>query len=172
MRSFPAKLLPALAAAILSVFTLAAAAGILSCAPASHATPGLAARPNPQLTPGEIFENATVELVCAHGYARRMRHVLPEQYVQVFAAYRIDFPQPVGQYELDHLIPLELGGDNSNRNLWPQPAAPRPGFNQKDQLENLLHDRVCSGAMTLAEAQREIAIDWLAMYSKYVGPGT
>jgi hypothetical protein len=24
-------------------------------------------------------------------------------------------------YELDHLIPLELGGSNDLRNLWPQP---------------------------------------------------
>ncbi|MDQ6691631.1 MAG: HNH endonuclease [Candidatus Dormibacteraeota bacterium] len=126
------------------------------------------ARPNPALTPGEVFDGVTTERVCVPGYARRMRNVLPEQYVAVFAAYGIDYPQPLGAYELDHLIPLELGGDNDGRNLWPQPASPVPGFPEKDELENLLHDRVCSGALSLADAQRGIAQDWVGMYHRYL----
>lgn len=110
----------------------------------------------------------TAGAVCVPGYSRRMRNVLAEQYVEVFTAYRVTFPQPAGAYELDHLIPLELGGDNDNRNLWPQPAEPFPGFNQKDELENVLHERVCSGAMSLFEAQRGIAADWVAMYHRFV----
>src|SRR5262249_47767338 len=35
---------------------------------------------------------------------------------------------------------------------------------------NYLHDQVCSGAMTLAEAQRLIAINWLAVYNS-LAPG-
>lgn len=129
---------------------------------------GLPSRPDPRLTPGEAFADATVGTVCVPGYARRTRNVLAEQYVQVFTAYRVAFPQPTGAYELDHLIPLELGGDNDNRNLWPQPSEPLPGFNQKDELENLLHERVCSGAMSLLDAQRGIAVDWVAMYRRFV----
>lgn len=30
-------------------------------------------------------------------------------------------------YEMDHLLPLELGGSNRQANLWPEAAAPRPG---------------------------------------------
>jgi hypothetical protein len=69
-----------------------------------------------------------------------------------------------GQYEVDHLVSLELGGSNSIANLWPEAAAPHPGFHEKDEVENYLHDRVCSGSLSLQQAQREIATNWLAVY--------
>jgi len=43
-------------------------------------------------------------------------------------------------------------------------ASPTPGFHQKDQVENYLHDQVCSGTISLATAQQEIATNWLAVY--------
>ena len=100
----------------------------------------------------------------------RVRNVLREQYVQVYASYGIPYPEPSGTYELDHLVPLELGGDNSNRNLWPEAAAPVPGFHQKDMLENYLHDAVCGGRMALADAQAGIASDWIFLYRQYLQP--
>jgi hypothetical protein len=45
-----------------------------------------------------------------------VRNVTHNQYVQVYASYGIPYPEPAGTYELDHLISLELGGDNSNAN--------------------------------------------------------
>jgi hypothetical protein len=126
--------------------------------------------PDRNLTPGEIFPAATVQQVCVSGYAGRVRNVLQAQYVQVYASYGIRYPEPPGSYELDHLVPLELGGDNTNRNLWPEPALPVPGFHQKDQLENYLHDAVCGGGMALADAQAGIASDWVALYHHYVQP--
>lgn len=67
-------------------------------------------------------------------------------------------------FQLDHLIPLELGGaPRDPRNLWPEAFLPTPGAHQKDRIENLLHSRVCSGAMTLAAAQHAIAADWTAV---------
>ena len=113
--------------------------------------------PNPQLTPGESFSGVTVSQVCTPGYSRSVRHVTSEQYHQVYAEYGIPYPEPSGTYELDHLIPLELGGDNTNANLWPDPASPTPGYHQKDDLENTMHDLVCSGRLDLGEAQREVA---------------
>ena len=71
-----------------------------------------------------------------------------------------------GQYEVDHLVSLQLGGSNDIANLWPEAASPTPGFHQKDQVENSLHDQVCSGAMPLTEAQNEIATNWLAVYNR------
>ena len=59
--------------------------------------------------------------------------------------------------ELDHLIPLELGGSSDVRNLWPE-VGPIP--NPKDRVENELRDWVCSGRIKLAVAQQEIAKDW------------
>jgi hypothetical protein len=124
--------------------------------------------PNHRLTPGETFAGVTAQQVCVSGYAGRARNVLPEQYRQVYASYGISYPEPSGTYELDHLVPLELGGDNTNGNLWPEPAAPVPGFHQKDQLENYLHDVVCGGRMALADAQAGIASDWIALYRLYI----
>src|SRR5437868_7021359 len=40
------------------------------------------------------------------------------------------------------------------------------GFHEKDQVENYLHDQVCSGAMSLKDAQKEIATNWLAVYNR------
>ncbi len=67
---------------------------------------------------------------------------------------------------MDHLVSLELGGSNDIANLWPEAANPTPGFHQKDQVENYLHDQVCSGAISLSEAQVEIATDWLSVYQR------
>jgi len=69
-----------------------------------------------------------------------------------------------GQYEVDHLIALELGGSNTIRNLWPEAALPKPGFHEKDKVENYLHRQVCAGRMTLKVTQRKIAANWLAVY--------
>jgi len=124
--------------------------------------------PNRSLTQGESFPGVTAQQVCVSGYAGRARNVLPEQYVQVYASYGIRYPEPSGAYELDHLVPLELGGDNSNRNLWPERASPLPGFHQKDLLENYLHDAVCGGRMALADAQAGIAADWISLYRRYL----
>ena len=60
-------------------------------------------------------------------------------------------------------IPLELGGDNAIENLWPEPEGPGDGFRQKDRVEHYLHREVCRGAMTLRDAQRAIATDWLSV---------
>jgi hypothetical protein len=59
--------------------------------------------------------------------------------------------------ELDHLIPLELGGANDAANLWPE-VGPLP--NPKDHVENALHGAVCSGRVALGTARRAIARNW------------
>jgi hypothetical protein len=64
-------------------------------------------------------------------------------------------------YEEDHLIPLELGGDGySPANLWPEPRYGTHTASEKDAVENYLHGMVCSGGVTLAEAQTAIARNW------------
>ena len=89
---------------------------------------------------------------------------------QVFALYGIASHEP-GEYEVDHLIPLELGGSNSIKNLFPQSFLTQPwNAHAKDRLENKLHAMVCKGEIDLNTAQQEIATDWVAAYKKYVGP--
>jgi hypothetical protein len=64
-------------------------------------------------------------------------------------------------YELDHLVPLELGGAPLRAtNLWPEPLSGPTGANVKDLIENELRRRVCDGSLALAVAQRRIASNW------------
>jgi hypothetical protein len=73
-------------------------------------------------------------------------------------------------YEEDHLVPLCLAGAPQDpANLWPQPRFGEWGADRKDTLEAKLCRLVCEGRVPLAEAQREIATDWIAAYRKYVG---
>jgi hypothetical protein len=120
--------------------------------------------PNPSITPGEIFPNATKEQVCISGYSATVRNVPIKEKKRVFEEYGLNYPQPTGAYEVDHFISLELGGDNSIQNLWPEPANPVPGFHQKDVVENYLHKQVCDGVISLEEAQNEIKTDWYKVY--------
>jgi len=136
--------------------------------PTTLGTPRGVALPNPHLTPGQTFAGVMAAEVCTSGWASRHRDVTQEQYYEVYGEYGIAYPEPPGTYELDHLIPLELGGDNANANLWPEPASPAPGFHQKDDLENALHHLVCAGSMDLSAAQHAIASNWYAAYLRYV----
>lgn len=119
--------------------------------------------PDSACTPGAIFTDATKDKICQSGYASSVRNVPTSEKDQAYEEYGIA-SHSSGQYEVDHLVSLELGGSNDIANLWPELASPTPGFHQKDQVENYLHDQVCSGAISLATAQQEIATNWLAVY--------
>ena len=121
--------------------------------------------PDPLCTPGAIFPDATVEQICTPGYSSSVRNVSTSTKDQVYASYGIASHSP-GEYEVDHLISLELGGSNDISNLFPEAAEPRPGFHEKDQVENWLHNQVCTGAIPLLQAQQEIATNWLAVYQQ------
>lgn len=129
--------------------------------PAScHALPG--PRPDPSCTPGAVDPAVTqadiASTICKSGYTARVRPAVAATdrlKAQLYRAYGI----PDGTVsELDHLIPLELGGANDAANLWPQVGRVP---NAKDKVENDLRDAVCSGKVSLAAAQRAIASDWL-----------
>jgi hypothetical protein len=119
--------------------------------------------PDAACTPGANFADATAQRVCESGYAKGVRDVPEEEKNQVYAEYGIKTHR-AGQYEVDHLVSLELGGSNDIANLWPEAAEPRPGFHEKDQVENYLHQQVCSGAISLRQAQEQIATNWLQVY--------
>jgi hypothetical protein len=119
--------------------------------------------PDPACTPGAIFPDATREQICETGYSSTVRNVPDAVKDQAYEEYGITSHAP-GQYEVDHLIPLELGGSNDIANLFPEAADPRPGFHEKDKVENHLHDQVCDGSMSLHDAQVQIAANWLAVY--------
>jgi hypothetical protein len=125
--------------------------------------------PDANMTPGDTFD-VTAQDICALGYARKVRDVPLEMKREVYHEYGIKSHGP-GDYEIDHLIPLELGGSNSIKNLWPESHRTSPWNAQvKDRLEDKLHELVCGGQLDLKTAQRAIASNWIEAYKKYVSP--
>jgi hypothetical protein len=129
--------------------------------------------PDPSCTPGAISpavgQAKLTSTICRSGYTETVRpseSITEPEKAASLLAYGDAGPPHV--YEYDHLVPLELGGaPNDPRNLWPEPGgAPNP----KDELEGWLRELVCSGALPLAVAQREIARNWVAVYRRLVGP--
>ena len=121
--------------------------------------------PDPDCTPGAIFKNATKDEICVTGYSTTVRNVSNSLKKKVFVQYGIEYPVPFGSYEVDHLIPLALGGNNSIANLWPKSAEPFPGFYEKDIVGNYLHEEVCKGNIALSIAQERIATNWFLIYN-------
>lgn len=143
--------------------------GLLLAAPGAADPAHSPVLPDPVLTPGDAATSDRAVL-CAPGYAGKARNVSRSLKNRVYRSYGVTARAP-GEYEVDHLVSLELGGSNSIRNLWPQSYVTQPlNARVKDRVENRLHALVCSGRVPAEQAQREIAADWTAAYRKYVGP--
>jgi hypothetical protein len=123
------------------------------------------ALPDHACTPGDIFTNATNDQICVPGYSSSVRDVPQSVKEAVYAEYGITSRNP-GEYEVDHLVNLSIGGSNDISNLWPEAASPPPGFHEKDKVEVYLQDQVCSGKMDLRAAQIQIATNWLQVYNQ------
>ena len=74
-------------------------------------------------------------------------------------------------YEYDHFVPLELGGAvtthaTSGRS---RTTGTPHGFylNPKDKLETAMKHLVCAHRLTLAEAERQMAANWVAAMRRY-----
>jgi hypothetical protein len=118
--------------------------------------------PDRQCTPGAIDPAVTQAdlrtTICVPGYTEKVRP--PEsqtgkfKFSEAYPAYHIADDT---ESELDHLVPLELGGANDAANLWPE-AGSLP--NPKDSVERALNRAVCDGKILLSRAQRAIARNW------------
>ena len=144
--------------------------------------PAITRLPIARLTPGVVSADVTPanvnRTICVSGYTsgRRLddgRTVRPPSSYTT-ALKRVQIVQygyadtRLADYEEDHLIPLELGGDGYARgNLWPELYAGSAGARIKDKVENALHRLVCGGQVGLRAAQRAIATNWYAAYLKY-----
>jgi hypothetical protein len=137
---------------------VAAAIGLLLLAVVLYVrrarTPSVVA--DPVRTPG-MLNAAVTQLtiratICRRGWTRTVRpptdytNALKRKQMRVYHEHG-----PPSAYQEDHLISLELGGDPTDpRNLWPEPY---PRASAVDRIENELNAQVCSGALSLAEAQ-------------------
>ncbi len=122
--------------------------------PDAGCTPGDA---DPRVTPDRIAST-----ICRRGYAASVRppkQVTNRIKIRVVHRYGLD-GTPFAAIELDHLVPLSLGGASTERNLWPEVRAGRRGAVVKDDVEVRLQGEVCRGRLGLRAAQQAIARDW------------
>lgn len=135
--------------------------------------------PDPTCTPGAVTTGVTPDniktTICAKGWTSTVR--APEAQTETLkhaamAAYEVK--GPLSTVELDHLVPLELGGSNDVANLWPESSdLPGHGFrNTKDTVEHALNRAVCAGTTTLSAAQNAIASNWATALATLNVPAT
>jgi hypothetical protein len=128
----------------------------------------IGALPDRQRTPGDVLQ-VTVQDICTPGYTKVARNVPTAIKRQVYFEYGRQ-RQPGACCEVDHLVPLELGGSNRLANLWTEPYDIKWNARVKDRLEGKLHRMVCSGDISLPDAQRAIALNWIEAYRRYISP--
>jgi hypothetical protein len=139
---------------VLVVVAVALAVLALVLRSREHRPPAVLA--DPVRTPGVLNPDVTQEnirqTICVPGWTRTVRP--PVEYTNALKVKQMRAYRELGapaDYQEDHLISLELGGNPTDpRNLWPEPY---PRAAQVDQIENDLNAKVCSGALTLADAQ-------------------
>ena len=131
--------------------------------------------PDSALTPGAINPEVTQaniqSTVCVKGYTKTIRppaHFTNKLKKRQMREYGYADRNPK-HYEEDHLIALSIGGapDDPN-NLWPEPRISEWSAKQKDRLEFVLYKMVCAQEISLAEAQHEMAANWIEAWKQYV----
>lgn len=144
--------------------------------PRTPPTPDLVVKhilPDHKKTPGVVRAGIPLSELCRPGHARQVRQELTDsQWIrrkrEVYTRYGIKHHER-GEYEVDHLISIELNGSNSIENLFPQTQRAVWSAAVKDRLENRLHALVCQRQISLQQADAAIANDWIAAYKRYVG---
>lgn len=124
-------------------------------------------RPNKNLTGGSV---RTVKPDEACGQARPYRQpMMRARQNEVLQRYGLP-PGAHPDYEIDHLIPLCLGGSDDPSNTWPQPQRSIEetwNADAKDRLERRMCDMVSSRQIDMVTAQEAFASDWIAAYQTY-----
>ncbi len=170
-----------------SVFAIVALLTLL-VSPVSASTPAslvlATGLPSHSLTPGatnpEVTQATISQTICLVGWTATIRP--SSSYTSALKAKQIATygftDHHLADYEEDHLISLELGGSPRDPlNLWPEPRHIRlangtdVGGYTKDAFENALKRRVCAGTLTLASAQREIALNWVKYWKLSASSG-
>ena len=127
--------------------------------------------PDPVLTPGAV-ETQSVDIICRQSTKARRHATLAEKRA-VYRAYglanRHDGFCADGGCVLDDRVPIECGGENSARNLWPMRNTGPYNQALKNKLEGLCHRLTCQGKMTPAEGQAWFLGDWKAEYDRRFG---
>ena len=124
--------------------------------------------PDPACTPGAVLTTDT-KVICVTGYTTKIRNVSTATKKKVFQEYGIPWSER-SNYEIDHEISLEIGGSNDISNLFPESYLIKNGARVKDTFENYLHKQVCTGKLSITDAQHEISTDWLTYNTARLNP--
>ena len=123
--------------------------------------------PDNSCTPGainpEVIQENLKSTVCMSGYSKQIRpstsYTNPLK-IKLMRSYGIN-GNP-SDYELDHLIPLSIGGAPKDpKNLWPQKWNGEKGAKAKDVIERQAHRDLCKGKLTLQQAQSIFISGWM-----------
>src|SRR5438309_1312870 len=123
--------------------------------------------PNSKRTPGAIRTTSSAEICAPSFRTKPFRRTTKQMKQQVCQWYGVKNCPQQSVLEIDHLVPLELGGKDDVHNLWPQFSQYKdhsPGFHVKDKLENELKRKVCAKEMKLTAAQTCIRANWIGCY--------
>jgi hypothetical protein len=127
--------------------------------------------PDPVRTPGSTNPAVTQanisSTICRSGWTATVRpsasYTTALKRSQLASGYALAGDMRTADYEEDHLVPLEVGGNPTDaRNLWPEPRSGTGDAGDKDRLENAVNRLVCSGHLTLAAGQQMFESNWVA----------
>jgi hypothetical protein len=128
-------------------------------------------RPDLDSTEGSVRKDGhEISKACDHAKEHR-GPMTADKRDEVLLRYGLQ-PGPHPDYQIDHLIPLCLGGSDDFANLWPQPRksiVSKWNAEAKDRLEQVMCAMACDGQFDLPTAQEELVRDWIAAYRKYYG---
>ncbi|HZP48827.1 MAG TPA: hypothetical protein VFB07_09850 [Vicinamibacterales bacterium] len=143
--------------------------GITAVATAcAMALPAIAAAqlPNNYYTPGKA-EKVDVKALCSASYDGSSKPASDWQKAEALTRYGVR-PESFGG-ELEHLVPVALGGSNDPDNLYPFHGQGEYTLEAKQRLAAKLHELVCDGKISLKQAQDVFKKDWTKGYKQYVG---
>jgi hypothetical protein len=150
------------------------AALALACALYSHAWAADADGiiPDPKLSPG-AQPTQDLDIIC-HQKTGERRHTTEAEKNAVYRAYglkthRSGFCSGPHGCVIDHITPLECGGQDVTANMFPQKADGPYNQAKKNRLEGLCHKLVCEGKITPAQGQAWFMPDWRVEYDKRFG---
>jgi hypothetical protein len=122
--------------------------------------------PDRRCSPGAYDAGLTAAVVCSASFRTgSIRHVSQATKEQVEREYGLPGKLYGRSIEIDHIVPLELGGSNVIANLYPEPGSGAHSYHEKDILENRLHAMVCAEQIRLRDAQARIAANWRQFYA-------
>lgn len=154
---------------------------VLAAATAHYGHDGKYALPDPTLTPGAVNSDLIADTSGAHRLSNGVevnlcakdfrtgpfRKVSESEKKKACAEYGITEGCPGPNFELDHLVSLEIGGSDELSNLWPQPI--KEARIKDHEVEDVLPKLICSGKISLSDAQDCIRKEWVKCSARIAG---